>query len=336
MSLEKTAPLIKVVAGLQQLTGDRDRTLIQQSLMNTLLDVLPCHCCRLYTVLPRSVSIELEIAAMANQATEQSTVDAREDLADLVQTALAAKEVSINSNGEGLLVVLPVFIRDESCAEALILECEKFDDEDMILTNGLLTIYSNFLSLVKEHSQDKLTGLLNRATLDDTLARIIAKQPEYIDRRAGAAEYWVAVIDIDHFKPLNDNYGHLFGDEILLLVAQQIKNSFRDDDKCYRYGGEEFLVILKVASSEHAHKACERLRRSIEERIFPQDIRVTVSIGLVQIDGQRNTSLVIGQADQALYYSKQSGRNKLSCYEHLLAAGIFKQDNVESGSIDLF
>lgn len=336
MSADKTASLIRVIAGLKKLTRSRDRTLTQYSLVNTVIEIIHCQCCRLYSVKQSNGSIELQIAAMGQRKNLRKPILTSSKLHELVTQTIETREISITGPTGELLVVIPILQHDETEVDVLVIDCEEFTEEHIELTQGLLDIYCNFLSLVQAHAQDKLTGLLNRATLEETLEGIIARQAIIKERRAEPVQYWVAVIDIDHFKKLNDNYGHLFGDEILLLVAQQIKNSFREDDKCYRYGGEEFLVILKVDSKERALSACERLRQAIEGRVFPQDIKVTVSIGLVQINNQKNTSSIIGQADQALYFSKESGRNRLSDFGDLIAAGVFKQDNAVSGSIDLF
>src|SRR6202011_3687326 len=107
------------------------------------------------------------------------------------------------------------------------------------------------------------------------------------DRSAGSAAWepsWLALIDIDRFKSINDGYGHLFGDEVLLLVSQLMKRSFRGADQLFRFGGEEFVVLLDRASEPGAQIVLERLRTTIGEHEFPQVGQVTISVGYTRID----------------------------------------------------
>lgn len=131
------------------------------------------------------------------------------------------------------------------------------------LVYGILRVYSNYLSLIEKTQKDELTGLFNRETLDNEITKILARQNERVDeeltspddvrRRVYAVKYWLGGIDIDHFKSINDTYGHLYGDEVIILVARLMKSGvIRDDDLVYRYGGEEFVVLLKAPSEEDA------------------------------------------------------------------------------------
>ena len=175
---------------------------------------------------------------------------------------------------------------------------------------------------------DTLTGLLNRKTFESHF--------EKMRRRNGARERagdrpgrshepgWLALADIDHFKSINDSHGHLFGDEVLLIVSQILKRSFRGADQLFRFGGEEFLIVLDHASESGAQVALERFRAAIEAHVFPQIRRVTVSLGYTRILPHDVPTICAERADGALYYAKRNGRNKLCNYEALVSAGDLK------------
>jgi diguanylate cyclase (GGDEF)-like protein len=150
-------------------------------------------------------------------------------------------------------------------------------------------------------------------------------------------QYWLGVIDVDHFKSINDKFGHLFGDEVLILMASFMTEVFRDDDLLFRYGGEEFVVLIKVLSKEDAFQVFERLRTKISQHTFPQVGNMAVSIGMVEINEQDGSSDVIHSADKALYYAKDNGRNRTCIYEDLISEGKITEDQkIKSREIDLF
>lgn len=201
-----------------------------------------------------------------------------------------------------------------------------------VVIEGLLGLFRNCLALLDYSEIDTLTGLLNRKTFDEYLLRILSHVateggaqagPAGISRRRPQAtsHHWLGVIDIDHFKAINDSHGHLIGDEVLILAANLMKTAFRTQDKLFRFGGEEFVVLLKPAELESARAAFERCRREVEEHCFPQVGRVTISAGFTRIGIYDTPSMILDNADEALYYAKESGRNRVCCYEELIAAG---------------
>jgi diguanylate cyclase (GGDEF)-like protein len=155
---------------------------------------------------------------------------------------------------------------------------------------------------------DALTGFRNRRWLDQTLPRIV-------QRHLHAAEpLCIAMMDIDHFKQVNDAYGHAAGDAVLLQVGRLVRANLRPADSAARIGGEEFVLILPQTLLPGAISAVERLREAIagaafryERRPLPQ---VTVSLGLVALEPGANAGKLLAQADVALYAAKQSGRNR--------------------------
>ena len=159
--------------------------------------------------------------------------------------------------------------------------------------------------------QDELTGLTNRRSILDTLEQQLA-----MARRSGQP-LSLLMLDLDHFKRVNDSFGHLAGDEVLRQVAAGICSRLRAQDIAGRYGGEEFVVILPATTVEGAVQLAEELRKSIgAERIEIGEghaITITISIGVyggIPAAGQRVEDL-IGGADQALYQAKESGRDRV-------------------------
>jgi diguanylate cyclase (GGDEF)-like protein len=126
------------------------------------------------------------------------------------------------------------------------------------------------------------------------------------------------------FKSINDSHGHLFGDEVLLIVSQILKRSFRGADQLFRFGGEEFLIVLDHATPAGAQVALERFRVAVESHTFPQIPRVTISIGYTQILPHDVPTICAERADDALYYAKRNGRNRLCSYEALVTSGDLK------------
>ena len=130
------------------------------------------------------------------------------------------------------------------------------------------------------------------------------------------------MIDVDHFKLVNDKFGHLYGDEVLILIANQLQSSFRSQDRIFRFGGEEFVVLLRSITLDNAQKIIDRFRTNVEAHDFPQVGRVTVSVGFVSINAYEAPVIILGRADQALYYAKSHGRNLACHYDELVAKGL--------------
>lgn len=158
--------------------------------------------------------------------------------------------------------------------------------------------------LQREARHDPLTGLLNRNALERLRAN-----PEAM-RRLDAAGYALAVIDIDHFKQVNDRHGHLLGDRALRAVAQAVSGCIRQGDLAVRFGGEEFLVVLPSTPLAGAFEVAERMREAVMRAELP--FAVTVSIGVAAGDPRRDRpEQVFERADQALYRAKAGGRNRV-------------------------
>ena len=154
---------------------------------------------------------------------------------------------------------------------------------------------------------DILTGLANRRFLDEKLREQYALMKRYNNI------YSVLILDIDHFKNVNDTYGHAIGDEVLQLLAQTIKENLRENDFIGRFGGEEFLVTLPSTNITQATQVGEKLRAAIEASPHPKAGVFTVSVGVAAASPtQKDEKAVVIEADQQLYVAKNSGRNRVS------------------------
>lgn len=156
-------------------------------------------------------------------------------------------------------------------------------------------------------NQDRLTGLYNRRYFDKTIAERLNAA------KAIGSPLSLIFIDLDHFKKINDTFGHDKGDEVLKRIAYLIRSSCRQDDVVARYGGEEFVVIFSKMTSANASAVAESIRRIIEEK-SPSllGLEVTVSIGVATYpDHAKNSTELICKADQALYRAKSLGRNRI-------------------------
>lgn len=158
---------------------------------------------------------------------------------------------------------------------------------------------------------DSLTGLYNRNKLDAILTDQIARFKR--NRRPFA----VLMLDVDHFKTLNDTRGHIAGDQVLMEVAKILSQSIRSVDYAARFGGDEFVIILIDTPADAALETAERIRSHVESARYSagdRSVAVTVSVGLAQwLASDKTATTVFARADQALYEAKRSGRNKVHC-----------------------
>ncbi|MEG0153270.1 MAG: GGDEF domain-containing protein [Cellulosilyticaceae bacterium] len=161
-------------------------------------------------------------------------------------------------------------------------------------------------------THDSLTEILNRKELVNKGGKL------YTEISDLDAPMCCAMIDIDHFKQVNDRYGHIVGDKVLKKVAQVISNSLRKTDMIGRYGGEEFLMFLPYTDKVEAISIAEKIRKSIENMSVEVDeqesVNVTLSLGVVEVCKEKSFAEFINQADTALYVAKETGRNKVVDY----------------------
>jgi diguanylate cyclase (GGDEF)-like protein len=177
---------------------------------------------------------------------------------------------------------------------------------EAIVAERTQVLRTKTLELERLATRDQLTGLFNRRFADDTL-RLCIEEFER-ERR----DFSVALIDLDHFKSINDRHSHEMGDEVLRRVARILTDCCRDTDMLARYGGEEFLVCFPETEAAAAAAICEELRRAVQAADWPAlapDIEVTLSAGVAGMKAGLSRSALLNEADGRLYKAKYAGRN---------------------------
>lgn len=350
MSSDTSDDLLESVV---QITAQRDRDSLEISLVGTLQELIAARRITLYKIREsrsgRKLVAVVETSA-GGIATDTSEYDDRVRPFDLNKQPLFARCMENGARvmercggdcpGECYRYLYPM-TGSHGVVGFLEIHADRHSEPDQNLVHGFLRIYHNYLAILDESEHDTLTGLLNRKTFDRNIARILSRRPaadtEEDSRRSAkeGLDHWLAVLDIDFFKRVNDRFGHLYGDEVLLLLARIMRKVFRHGDLLFRFGGEEFVILLEPAAFDDAHAAFERLRKAVADYDFPQVGRVTVSIGFTRIRSGDAPATVVGQADEALYYAKHHGRNRVCSYETLVEQGHLKARE-QTGDVELF
>lgn len=258
---------------------------------------------------------------------------------DLLACARTRNRISRKLPGmQGRRLILPIIGAGRVTAMLVIEDMHEVGGEDKVLER-LLQIFSNQLYLLSRNELDGLTGLHNRQSFDERIKHWVLNAG-HRDRRAhpdvATQQNCLALLDIDFFKMVNDKYGHLYGDEVLVQFARLMSRAFRQQDMMFRYGGEEFAVVLVDMAPEASVPVLESFRRTLEAYEFPQVGCKTVSIGVACIAPGESVDTIINRADKALYHAKLNGRNQVCCYEALVAEGKLAPVTVATGDIELF
>lgn len=296
-------------------------------------ELMKGRCYRLYLTKDLRTDRELEfqlLFSLPEKINEQTSIIDRYQLYQL--SGFVDNEVDMENANENIL--LPI-LNGHKVYGALIVDhnVDFYSDLHANVILSAITIFSNQMALLQHSSQDALTGLYNRYMLDNAMEHILSTSQTRREADNKDNRWCLAMMDIDHFKQVNDTYGHLIGDEVLLQLAQLMKTSFRHDDMLFRFGGEEFSILLKGVNLEQAARTLERFRTRVCDHRFPQVGQVTISLGLTFMTPGKFPSALLGNADKALYYSKEHGRNQLNCFEYLHELELL--DDLESDSNDL-
>jgi diguanylate cyclase (GGDEF)-like protein len=177
----------------------------------------------------------------------------------------------------------------------------------------LFSFYCHQLLSLEGTYRDSLTGLYNRRAFDQRM-NVLLNPYNHATRENQFNPSFFVMLDIDNFKQINDEFGHLYGDEVLTIVARIMTDSFREYDLLFRYGGEEFAAVLMNLDEDRCHKALERFRQNIAMQVFPKLNAVTISIGYTEFDTRLSIDELVDQADKALYLCKHQGRNQINKY----------------------
>ena len=325
------------------MTGHRDHTMLDISVISAVQELAHANQVRVLTlatvrgkvfVRPRAVIRSGQPARMVDTSDQQNPGDPIERYPALAQ-CIARHEsgADVANEADEHTLWLPIWLGDKADTCLEIVNPTPYTKETIHVIGGIVSVYRNFQNLLDYSERDSLTGLLNRKTFDDQLAKILqtrgdadpeAPRPAEEERRhqSNAERQWLAVVDVDHFKLVNDKFGHLYGDEVLILIANLLQSSFRSQDRIFRFGGEEFVVLLRSITLDNAQKIIDRFRINVESHEFPQVGRVTVSVGFVSISAYEAPVIILGRADQALYYAKSHGRNLACHYDELVEKGM--------------
>ena len=322
------------------ITRQRDGEALDLSLLTTLADFVPVNEISFIKIIKENITDKVKEILRLTAPTDnpdgknysldndEKVIIANSQIIECIQTASVIKEVQ-----DGLVYLyLPVLIDNKVAG---VLKIESYEDLSQWLPSieGIVHIYCNYLALFNESERDKLTGLLNRKTFDHKLDKLLEKQRKQQEKYLESNQYaenrhaftrshaWLAMLDIDHFKRINDTFGHLFGDEVILLISQKMKQFFRSSDLLFRFGGEEFIIILEPVPDEMAKRTFDRFRKTIADHAFPQVGPTTVSIGYAMITNNDFPHVILERADKALYYAKEHGRNCVYNFEELLESG---------------
>ncbi|OYU44712.1 MAG: GGDEF domain-containing protein [Burkholderiales bacterium PBB4] len=241
--------------------------------------------------------------------------------------------------------VFPVVLSEDNAVWGVVeLESRlQLSARDTVSVSRLLQVFCNMLDVLDYSECDALTGLWNRKSFEDLFFKTMPTQDAPLpagvvtEHRAPLTHpvFWLAMVDIDHFKQVNDVFGHLIGDEVLILVARLMRACFRSHDRVFRFGGEEFVVVLRCADHASAQAALERFRATMEAYDFPQVGQKTASVGFTRITLGDSPSAACERADQAVYHAKRNGRNQVCSESDLVDRGLLSTD-VKVGDIELF
>jgi len=244
----------------------------------------------------------------------QLDTELREQVGDLHESVAAVEDADalkrlLESRLDGLLGSVDEHRRRREAHEVEVAERMRGLSDRVASMEREAEAYQNVLEEQRQKALlDPLTGLPNRAGLNERLEVLISQ------RATDEVPAQVAIMDLDHFKSINDNYGHLAGDRVLKIVADQLRRQLRNGDFLARFGGEEFVALFPESAPEEAHAVLEQMRQAIEACPFHfkgMRIVVTVSMGMATLRSKEVAQAALKRADEALYRAKDTGRNRI-------------------------
>lgn len=321
-----------ILESLIKLTSLRDQHSLELCMAQVLFELVAPGAVSLYRVKPGDGDPQFVAVENASEASEIS-----QPMREAMLESFRLAERTVVATDAATTLVYPLMGAKKDVMALIVIE-STVDRAHLHHSAALaLNIYHNFLGLINDNQLDTLTGLLNRKTFEVRMERILADTQYYGHREGedGQRPSFLAIFDIDHFKRINDHFGHLVGDEVLLLFASLMSKMFRADDPLFRFGGEEFVCVIRNVDLSIAESTINRFREGIQNYSFPQVGQVTVSVGFTQIRPNDLPPSIIDRADDALYYAKNNGRNQTWSYEALLADGKLTPHEI-AGDIELF
>ena len=348
-----------------KLTDHRERNLLELTLAKALIDLLPLQRVVVARVLSEAgVSRWLQVARLDARGGGMVTDPLRIDFDSLpllqderdrlhcIQTH-AQVEVAREGDAGPRIRFIPMFDSSRSDEDG-VLEIHSpraLDAAALDTVAVLLHAFRNMYHLLAYSDRDGLTGLFNRKSLDDTfysavleelnegasgLARPQAPVPPGQERRHRVPpNYWLGTVSVDQFGSLGEKSGHLIAEEVLLLVARILNNTFRTYDRLYRLGGEQFAVLMHCPDEALVLAAFERFRANMDKFNFPQVGHVTACGGFTRITADDSPSTALERAERAVDYAQHQGGNQVFSYGDLVRKGLLG-DTLNVGDVDLF
>ncbi len=355
-----------LIEHILKMTDHRDRDHLELTLSKALIDLLPID----RVVMARVLSEEgvkrwLEIASLdargGGKLVDPLRVDFEslrplDDNRDRLRCVLNRERVEVAWAGEEgpRITYLPLFTDSRNDDEGVVEvhSGSALRQDQQLTVDVLLHVFRNMYNLLAYSDRDALTGLLNRKALDDTFYSAVleeldegaeaktkeleaAVEPGHERRHRVPPNYWIGTVSVDNFGMLNDRNGHLIAEEVLLLVARIMNNTFRTYDRIYRLGGEQFAVLMHCPDETLVLAAFERFRANMEKFNFPQVGRVTACAGFTRVTAEDSPDTTLERCERAVDYAQRNGRNKVFSHGDLVRKGFFG-DTPKVGGVDLF
>jgi len=355
-----------LIQHLIKLTDHRERDLLELTLSKALIDLLPLQSVVIAKVLSeegvgRWMPVTKLDARGGGSVTDPLRVEfdslpKLEDEKDRVRCLRTHQRVEVALAGDAgpRITYIPLFESSHADDEGVLeIHSPKALVESELETIALLQrVFRNMYRLLAYSDRDGLTGLLNRKSLDDTFynavleeldegadavaprlsAKVVAEQER---RHRVPPNYWLGTVSVDHFNAIGEKSGHLIAEEVLLLVARILNNTFRTYDRIYRLGGEQFAVLMHCPEEALVLAAFERFRANMDKFNFPQAGHVTACGGFTRVTADDSPSTALERAERAVDYGQQNEGNKVFSYGELVRKGLLG-DLVNVGDVDLF
>lgn len=345
-----------------KLTDHRDRNLLELTLAKAILELLRID----RVVLSRVVSEEgtkrwLNVVALdvrgGGKVIDPLRIDFQslplvEDMRDRWRCLQESSLLEIAWAGdEGPRISYTPLYADESNGDQGIVEIHSggaLQIGQQEIVRDLLHVYRNMYNLLAYSDRDPLTGLLNRKALEDTFySAVLDELGEGSERDAIAAalpsqerrhrvppNYWMGTISVDNFSVINAKSGQLIAEEVLILVARIMNNTFRTYDRLYRLDGEQFAVLMHCPDEALVLAAFERFRVNMEKFNFPQVGSITACAGFTRVTADDSPSTTLARAERAVDFAQQHGRNQVLGHPELVRKGLFS-DLPKVGAVNL-
>jgi diguanylate cyclase (GGDEF)-like protein len=355
-----------LIEHLIKLTDHRDRDLLELTLSKALIDLLSIQ----RVVMVRVVSEEgvrrwLEVASLDARGggkvvdplrVDFETLRPLDDNKNRMQCVMTRAKVEMAWAGEDgpRITYMPLFddARNDDEGVVEIHSGAALTFEQGRIVDAVLHVFRNMYNLLAYSDRDALTGLLNRKSLDDTFYSAVLEEldegalarsqrqsasvePGQERRHRVPPNYWLGTLSVDSFGAVNDKYGHLIAEEVLLLVARIMNNTFRTYDRIYRFGGEQFAVLMHCPDEALVLAAFERIRVNMEKFNFPQVGRVTASAGFTRVTPDDSPSTALERAERVVDYAQHHGGNQVNAYAELVRQGVLG-DVAKTGDVDIF